>query len=374
MIRPKNYQYFKALKYHLQEDLSKIFKGKLVYPRQFEIHLPSNHKQSCNLACEHCQGHFFQKDLGTWEMTCLSLLNKLKGIIPYHIYGGAYTEPLMNPYLMTFLHTSKYYGNHFGIHTNGTYLWMLQEMQGWLNELNRIVTNSEDYLSISLDAGTIESHKRNKRTKRDYFTNILKGVEYLAKIRKSITIRICYLLNETNNSEKDISSIIAFARKTKVDSLRFSIPYAWYAQSFEEVRRYKRRVEEARNKAYYERVKPYLSQSQSEKPYIFYISPQEGWTDIDLYDFKQCIYGYYQITYGADGFVYRCSAVATPTMKHLRLGKITDDLNEFNKMILANQNPDFDCVEQCFDRKARGNRMAVEINRKYRDWKEKKTI
>ena len=59
-------------------------------------------------------------------------------------------------------------------------------------------------------------------------------------------------------------------------------------------------------------------------------------------------------------------------MKHLRLGKITDDLIQFNKMILANQNTDFNCVEECFERKARGNRMAVEINRKYRDWKEGK--
>ena len=54
-------------------------------------------------------------------------MDKLKGKIPYHVYGGAYTEPMMNPYFMTFLSMTKKHNNHFGIHTNGTFLNQLEE-------------------------------------------------------------------------------------------------------------------------------------------------------------------------------------------------------------------------------------------------------
>jgi len=86
-------------------------------------------------------------------------------------------------------------------------------------------------------------------------------------------------------------------------------------------------------------------------------------------NFKQCIYSYYQITLGADGYIYKCSSTATPSFKMNRLGKITNDLEKFNEMILANQDPDF-CPSGCFKVGARCNRMALEINNK---WNEKRT-
>lgn len=96
-MRPPEYRYWKQLMEHLKGDSEVFFNGELVYPRQFEIHLPGNHLVPCDLHCPHCAGRYFQKDLGTWEMEGLELLDKLEGKIPYHIYGGAYTEPLMNP-------------------------------------------------------------------------------------------------------------------------------------------------------------------------------------------------------------------------------------------------------------------------------------
>ena len=128
--RPPEYHYWNQLMAHLDNDQRKFFNGQLTYPRQFEIHLPANHKSPCNLQCPHCAGKFFQKDLGTWEMDALELLHKLAGKIPYHIYGGAYTEPLLNPYFMTFLHTTKRYGGHFGIHTNGSLLSKMEDRHG----------------------------------------------------------------------------------------------------------------------------------------------------------------------------------------------------------------------------------------------------
>jgi hypothetical protein len=147
-----------------------------------------------------------------------------------------------------------------------------------------------------------------------------------------------------------------------VDSLRFSIPFACYNQSFDEVRKYKQMREMPMTNIYEKRLAPYLSSSQSERPYIFYTGPE--FTDIDKFDFKQCLYCYYQITYGADGYAYKCSTTATPTMEMCRLGKITSDLDEFHGLLLKNANPNWN-ADTCFSKGARCNRMGLEINKKY---------
>ncbi|MFC1964081.1 radical SAM protein [Chloroflexota bacterium] len=366
-MRPPEYRYWNQLMGHLHDDTGAIFNGNLVYPRQFEIHLPSNHIVPCNLNCPHCAGKYFQKDLGTWEMEGLQLLDKLQGKIPYHIYGGAYTEPLLNPYFMTFLQMTKKYGNHFGIHTNGTLLSRLEEQCGWLTELNRISEDRIDYLSVSLDAGFPWSWARTKGTKKEYiFNEIIQGLKKAVEIRekagKGHAVRLCYLISPYSDSLENFLAIIETANEIGVDSLRFSIPFAGYNQTFEKVRQYKRDREVPMNVVYEDRLAPYLSGSQDERPYIFYTGPE--FTDIDKYDFSQCIYCYYQITYGADGYAYKCSTTATPTMAKCRLGKITSDLDEFHRLILANANPGWD-AGACFSRGARCNRMGLEINRIY---------
>lgn len=365
--RPPEYRYWDQLMAHFNGNKMPFFNGDLILPRQFEIHLPGNHKQPCNLNCPHCAGKYFRKDLGTWEMEALELLDKIKGKIPYHIYGGAYTEPLLNPYFMTFLHMTKKYGNHFGIHTNGVYLSKLEEQIGWLTELNRISTDKVDYLSISLDAGCPSSWAKTKGTKNEsQFDEIISGLRKAAEIRrkngKGHAIRLCYLISPWSDSLQDFETIIQTAREIGVDSLRFSIPFASYNQAFDKVRVYKREREIPMNVVYEKRLAPYLSNSETERPFIFYTGPE--FTDVDKFDFKQCVYCYYQITFGADGYVYKCSTTATPTMPMCRLGRITSSQDEFFRMILKNANPNWD-ANICFSSGARCNRMGLEINRAY---------
>ena len=213
--RPKQYKYYDQLMEHLKGDESVFFNNKLVYPRQFEIHLPSNHKIHCNLNCKHCQGRYFIKNLGNWELDALELMNKLKNSIPYYIYGGAYSEPTLNPYFLAFLATTKKYGNHFGIHTNGTMLKLLEEKQGWLTELNRISTDNTDYLSISLDGGLPWSWASVKGTKKTYlFNDIIDGVKKACDIRKkaeksSHAIRLCYLISPETGTYENFASIVS---------------------------------------------------------------------------------------------------------------------------------------------------------------------
>ncbi len=360
--RPAGYRYFKILSDHLGNDLTKVFNGELVYPRQLEIHLPGDHKRACNFDCYYCQGRLLEQSLGDFEEDALRIVDELKGRVPYFIYGGAYSEPLLNPYFLDFLKLTKKYGSHFGIHTNSSLLRELEGKQSFLSELCRIATSGQDYLSTSLDAGTPESHMKTKNLKVNWFDEIIEGIRMAAKIRgnsDSPAIRVCYLLNRFNSSEREIRRIIEIMQDIKVDSLRFSIPYDLYGKGFVRVRRYKQAVEVKQNEIFTKMLKPVMSKDLKERPYVFYLPPE--CQDVDRMNFRQCIYSYYQITLAADGYVYKCSSTASATFRMNRLSKTTSDLEEFNRMVLANHNPDFN-PSTCFRVGARCNRIALEIN------------
>ncbi len=365
MERPSGYEYFSILEKYLKNDLSKIFNGELIYPRQIEIHLPADHKKSCNFFCPYCQGRILKKPVVPFESDALELVDKIAGRVLYYIYGGAYTEPLLNPYLMAFINMTKKHGSYFGIHTNGSVLKKLEETQGWITELCRLATNKKDYISISLDAGSAESHTISKGLKKNYFDDIIEGIKETVKVRgksSSPSVRVCYLLNKFNSSKEEIKGIIKTMNRIGVDSLRFSIPYDLYGKDFNEVKLYKRNTEVKKHNEYIKIINPLVSKSLKDKPYIFYISPE--YQDVEKMNFKNCIYSYYQITLAADGYIYKCSSTATPSFKMNRLGKITSNLEEFNKMVLMNHDKNFNS-STCFDVGARCNRMALEINQKW---------
>lgn len=364
--RPKGYQYLNILKNHLNGDLGRVFNSEMIYPRQIEIHLPADHIKACNFNCYYCQGKLLERPIDLYfEEDALKLMKQLNGKIDYYIYGGAYSEPMMNPYLFEFLKTSKECGAKFGIHTNGSLLLRLQQEEEFLTKLCDIATLKEDYLSISLDAGSNESHKKIKNTDTFWFDTIIEGIKEVVKARGSRiypAIRVCYLMNSYNSSLEELKGIMDIMKDIQVDSLKFSIPYDVYGKSFDKVRKYKNQVEIPRNKKYKAKLLKLLKNEQGTKPIIFYIPPESQ--DVDAMNFKQCIYSYYQITLGADGYVYKCSSTATPSFKMNRLGKITSDLEAFNKMVLMNHNAKFNpCT--CFSVGARCNRMALEVNRSW---------
>ncbi len=362
--RPKNYKYLDILVSHLGGDLKRVFSGELVFPRQFEIHLPGNHRDACNFGCSHCQGRLLDQPLDPYEKKALKLLEEIGDQVPFHIYGGAYTEPLLNPFFMDFLKLTKKLGAHFGIHTNGSLLKRLEETKGWISKLVQISEDKNDYLSVSLDAGTTESHCRGKGICYDWFSEIIEGIRVAVDKREERggfpSVRVCYLVDDNNSSVEEIEIICNIMKDIKPDSLRFSIPYDLYGKDFEKVKGYKERVEVPKNRILMKKLAPFLSSSQEETPYIFYLPPE--FQDVERMDFGECVYGYYQITLAADGHVYRCSSTASPTFPQTRIGKIPENREDFEEMILKAQTQDFDPAE-CFRRGARCNRMALEINK-----------
>lgn len=360
--RPSGYNYSEILLEHLGGNYDKVFNGELIYPRQLEIHLPGDLRRACNFNCYYCQGRLVDQSLAPFENDALELVRRLNGRIPYIIYGGAYTEPLLNPYFLEFLKATKETGANFGIHTNGSLLVEREGREGFLSTLCDIATSPQDYLSISLDAGTAESHSKIKNLKENWFDTIIEGIRLAVKLRGASTapaIRVCYLLSPANSSEAELKRIVDISEQLKVDSLRFSIPYDYYAKEFSRVRRYKEDVEVKQHNKLLAVVNSLLSNDKEAKTQVFYIGPE--CQDVEKMTFRQCIYGYYQITLGADGYVYKCSSAASPTFKPCRLGLIPGSVGELDAMILANYNPDFD-AGTCWQMGARCNRMALEIN------------
>lgn len=366
--RPTNYYYFEILRDYLGGNLDKVFTGEFVWPRQIDLHLPGDGKRGCNFHCLHCQGRYYDQTLSTeWVPKAFRLVEKLEGRMPFVVVGGQYTEPLLSPDLMPAMRLAKRTGCFFGTHTNGSLLLQLEKDQGFLSEYCELATSQQDYLSCSLDAGLPESHMKSKRLQKNWFDGIIAGLARIAEIRgdkKFPTLRIVYLMNEWNTSPEEIANIVSVAKQIGVDSLRFSIPYDNYNHDFDTVRKYKADVEVPLNVPYYELVEPYLSESSDVKPFIFWITPEAQ--DVDQMNYKQCLFGYFQITLGADGYVYRCSSAASPTLDYNRLGETTDDLERFKTMIMQNQSPYWD-PQICFNRSGRCNRCAVEINNAWRD-------
>ena len=368
-MRPKFYNYFDELVEYLGGDTSRIFDGSLVYPRPLEIPLPGDGQRACNFSCAICQGRLLKQPLGKWEDKALRLIKKLQGRVPYHVYGGAYTEPILSPYLLDFITATKLYGSNFGIHTNGSLLLARESSERFLNTMIDIATSERDYISISLDAGSPESHQRFHNTESKWFDIIINGIRTATEIRDGRawpSIRIVYLMNKHNCDKKEISEIVRIAKDLKVDSLRFSMPYDLYGKSFGSVRHYKQRFELAYSSEYYKTIRPWLTKSQRAKPSIFWIAPD--CQDVDQMNYRQCIYSYFQITLAADCYVYRCSSTASPSFKFCRLGKITDNLRKFEKMIMANHDPEWD-PGMCFSHGARCNRMALAVCKEYQEIK-----
>ena len=363
--RLDNYNYMKNLTDWVSEE--DIFNKEFVWPRQMEIHLPSNKEIACDFHCFYCQGSKLDMSLGMDERKALKLMEEIgPDKFEYYVYGGAYTEPLLNPYFMDFIRLTKKNNAFFGIHSNGSQLKRLEEKDGFCTELVSLMKDKKDYYSCSLDGGSPESHSKTKNIKYDAWTDIIEGLRILVSERDKQqspgSIRVAYLLNKWNSGIDELKNFIEIMKEIKVDSLRFSIPYAQYGNEVKNVQNYKQKIENIKHAEYKELLEPFMSKSTDEKPFIFYFAPYNQ--DIDRMldeNYKQCAYTYYQTTMGSSGHIYRCSSIATPSFDYGILGKQPENVDELKEMIKVSQDKEFHC-HTCIHSTARCNRMALEIN------------
>ena len=189
--RLDNYNYMKILTNWVDKD--DIFTKKFTWPRQLEIHLPSNKKIACDFHCYYCQGSSLNMSLGLNEKKTLKLMEEVgPNTFEYYIYGGNYTEPLLNPYFMDFIRLTKKNKAHFGIHTNGSQIKKLHKKDNFCTELVDLMENNKDYISISLDGGSPASHMKTKNIKFDAWTDIIEGIRILVNERKKKELKLIH--------------------------------------------------------------------------------------------------------------------------------------------------------------------------------------
>lgn len=365
-MRLKGYNYTKIFTDHLGNDKNNVFNGKLIYPRQMEIHLPADRKTPCNFKCNYCQGGSVSHLLDNWEPKALKVLDIVGNKIPFHIFGGVYTEPLMNEYLPDFISLTTKHNINFGIHTNGSLFTKLEDDISFCTKLINEAKSESDYISISLDGASPKSHSFIKNVKEDFFTRIMEGIKLLCDIRGNKAfpkIRVTYLMQKKNSDPDEINLLVDNLLSYGIDSLRFSIPYAHYGRSHEKVKEYKRKFEDKFGPEAYNIVKKHIPKS-NEKTKIFWFGAENQ--DVTRMNFKECIYSYYQITFAADGNVYKCSSTAAPEFLHTNLGKVPSTVKEFEELILKNHDKLFN-AKNCWINGARCNRIALEINDQWRN-------
>lgn len=365
--RPRYYRYAEILSEYLFSKKPKFtpFGFNPILPRQLEVHVPNRSQKPCNLHCIHCQGNRVDKSMGMFNDTLLSLFQDVSKSIPLFVFSGAYTEPTLNNNLLEFIETTKIGGANFGVHTNGTLMTRLEKEYAFIDRLSEI-SNSNDYITIALDAGSAESFAKIKGVDANLFDDVIDGLELLVSMTKKkrhpcLKIRITYLLNEWNSSEFEITSAITICQRLEVDSLRFSIPYTPYGTPYETCIRYKYDYEIPFSQKIEDRIRCYISTNLNKKPSILFLPPV--FQDVEDCFMHHCFYGYFQLTVGADGYLYRCSSTASPTFVRHRLGKVPNNTAELLEMTGRNQDITFDPLIQCKPYGARCNRAAIEVNR-----------
>lgn len=365
--RPEYYKYADMLANYLLEanpDFQPL-NGNPVFPRQLEVHVPNKGKKSCNLSCLHCQGKKINKLMAPYDDEILALIDDLDGKIPLFVFSGAYAEPTLNLKLIDFIGHVKATGANFGLHTNGVLLPELEEKISFISRLCQLADGG-DYITFSLDAGLRESYARLKCVDPAYFDQAISGIQLLISKRLNINqstfkVRVTYVLLSTNSDDAEIREIIQLARMMGVDSLRFSIPYAPYGTSYEECLKYKYNRELKFSEKVISTVREYSSTNSLDNPYIFYLPPELQ--DVENCFTHHCFYGYFQITVGADGYLYRCSSTASPSFMEHRLGKLPDNKINLLNLVKVNQDLSFNPLIRCKPVGARCNRAAIDVNR-----------
>lgn len=348
--KPKEYSYFQNFMEHLNNNTDAIRKGIPHYPKEIEIQLPPSGKQACNLACSFCIGKGLKKEFKDYTPELLELIGNLQGKVKKHLYSGAFTEPLLNSRLLECIEKTKETGSFYGLKTNGTLIPALEKSKGFASRICALANSRQDFISISLDAGSRKSYAKVKG--KDLFKQAIEGIQTLSEARGSKefpTINVTYLLTRENSSIGEIKSIISRLKKTRIDYVRFSLPYSKEPERIENL----------------EKIKGLMSKSREEKPYFFYVDSK--FKDPEKIDFAQCIACYNRVIIGADSWLYKCAINASTDFKNLRAGKVNANIEQFEKALKKLQSKRFKPASKCKPANAKCDRVSAEINQAWHE-------
>lgn len=297
----------------------------LLAPAQLEIHPPfAPGRKRCWLQCPHCYGDGEQTPTDAEKMdedTAVRVIKEIKGRVPRIVISGTYSDPLfsaMTPALLRAARESP--TQKIGLHTK------LLELNPDVEEALLAGCQDDDYLAISLDAGTPRTYDLVHGINGGWQTTrkpsaVLGTVKHnllgiCARIRDEhlpLRVNLTYLLTDMNANEADIKNAIALAIEAGADVIRFSIPQPQTLAPADRIMVSVETVEKAQ--------KVILSQSEmwnGQKPAILL----REFHDWKAAGFRKCYSQLFHPAIGGDGYLYPCCQVATKDFTHLRMGNL----------------------------------------------------
>ncbi len=211
--------------------------GHTILPHHVEIHTPPKTKKLCWLQCSWCYGKYHRVNQET-RVSPNRLLDIVSEICKDShfaaqsasriVFSGIMTDPLNSDasLLQSLIRTVKGNSIVYGLHSKFISL---------SNPIREVIVHGgragEDYLSISLDAGTSDTYNKvHHLSGGSTFQRVLSNIQKITNIASSglPKIIVTYLLQEANANTRDIIEAIRWCRDLGVPFIRFSTPQVQY--------------------------------------------------------------------------------------------------------------------------------------------------
>lgn len=273
--------------------LRDIMSGKVVPPLHFEF-LPT---ERCNHHCVWCVGGDREDMANKNELPEEDMIKVIEELSDYGVEGivrfsGMSGEPLVNKGTLPAIRRGVDLGLNLGLITNGILL----------NERAHDFLSGSTYVSVSLDAGSMETMNKLKGHNDNTFERIVANIAGLADFKRrnkeKFRLTVGYLLHPGNY--KEIVKATSIVKDTGADIIQFKVPFGNGIKPFtkDKVKKVYELIQAA--KQYDDagfKVVPMQTVTEQEKELVGQL-PEPC--------FSKCYAQFINSVVGADGNVYSC--------------------------------------------------------------------
>jgi len=319
-------------------------------PFQVEIHPHHSSTELCNNNCNGCTGGGYRnsesKKQGIDINRFIETIDSFKGKTRRVVFAGNCTEPLLYPEINTLIRHIRDAGLEFGLYSNFYYA----DKPGFLEELTN--TSLNDYVRVSLDAGTSESYNKTHNPKdKNSFEKIKENTEDLLTLNKNLDIHITYLLSDSNCNKTDLKAVTEWVGKHEgINSMRFHVYQKPLGRNMPNSSIISpSRLEETRE------LLSELKEQYKDNFNMKIAFPKKMILNQKEKPFERCYVQHIFAVIGFDGEVYPCTAMASPSSSdiykfgNINYEKFWDIWKNIDKKSLFPLDKCYDCTRAEFD-------------------------
>jgi len=296
--------------------------NKTIIPYQVEIQPPPRGKKICWLDCPYCYGASAEDTGDRFDKErCLKVLEEIAdGGVKKIIFAGYATDPLNSSYIDDLLELVINRGQIFGFNTKA-----LKVSERFINLLSREDIVKDSYVSVSVDAGSVEVYNavHAVKSKAKIYDKVLKNVQNMGKARvesgKAFDISVTYLIEGHNNTPEEVEAFIKDFKSAGANLLRFT--FAQPPRDFETGDGIIPSVDE--KEQYSNLLRPIIEKHNTADCPILLIDADSEHGIFYKPRTLPCIARWTYPTVGFDGWLYHCSQSSSPNFRSMALGDLS---------------------------------------------------